>query len=137
VSARSREGGGEDPSRRSLLAVAPRRIMIDWDWGATGIWTVLTPEEKAAPAALGRLVTGTPPSDPHQAWRGLLSDDLIDALQAWNDRGEEVMGIDGHKHTDEERVEFWVRGRELAAQTQQQLGTDYEVHCCTPKAYRP
>ena len=120
---------------RNLLPVAPRQIIIDWDWGATGIWTVLTPEEMAAPAPPGRWVAAAPPSDRHRTWRGRVSDELIDALQTWNDRGEEVMGINGHRHTDEERVEFWARGRELAAQAQEQLGADYEVVCRTPKAY--
>lgn len=111
--------------------------MIDWDWAATGIWTVLTPEEMAAPAPPGRWIAATPePGDRHRAWRGLLSDELIDELQAWNDRGEQVMGIDGEEHTDQERVAFWARGRELAARVQQQLGPEYEVVCSTPPAYR-
>jgi hypothetical protein len=67
----------------------------------------------------------------------LLSDDLIDALQAWNDRGEEVMGSTAHQHTDQERVEFWAQGQELAAQVQQQLGPKFEVACRTPPTYRP
>jgi hypothetical protein len=57
----------------------------------------------------------------------LLSDDLIGALQSWNDHGAEVMGTHAHTHTDEERGEFWAEGRDLAARVQQQLGTDYEV----------
>ena len=111
--------------------------MIDWDWGAAGIWIVLTPEEMTAPRPGARLTAGRAPKDRHAAWRGLLSDELIDALQAWNDRGEEVMGMNGHGHSDEERVAFWARGRELATLVQQQLGSDYEVVCRTPKAYRP
>ena len=27
----------------------PRRVLIDWDYGAHGIWWVLTKEEKEAP----------------------------------------------------------------------------------------
>lgn len=109
------------------------QVLIDWDWAATGIWTVSTPEELSALAPPGRRMSGTPPRD--RAWRGLLSDDLIDALQAWNDRGEEVMGSNADQHTDQERVKFWARGRDLAAQVQAQLGRDYEVACRTPSAY--
>ena len=71
--------------------------MIEWDWAAGGIWIVPTPEEMTAPGPGARLTAGGAPKDRHAAWRGLLSDELIDALQAWNDYGEEVMGIDGHR----------------------------------------
>lgn len=92
--------------------------------------------------ARGALGAGTPgywclthrPRTRHRAWRGLLSDDLIDALQAWNDRGEEVMGTHGHEHTNDERAEFWARGQELGVRAQQQLGPDYEVIWRTPEA---
>ena len=110
--------------------------MIEWDWAAGGIWIVPTPEEMTAPGPGARLTAGGAPKDRHATWRGLLSDELIDALQAWNDYGEEVMGIDGHRHSHAERVAFWARGRELAILVQQQLGPDYEVVCRTPKAYR-
>lgn len=56
--------------------------MIDWDWGAAGIWIVLTPEEMTAPGLGARLTAGGAPKDRHAAWRGLLSEELIDALQA-------------------------------------------------------
>jgi hypothetical protein len=74
-----------------------------------------------------------PPRDRHRGWRGLLSDDLIDALQVWNARGEEVMGTDAHEHTNDDRAEFWARGQELAERVQLQLGPDYEVACRSPK----
>lgn len=39
----------------------PRRVLIDWDYGAHGIWSVLTKEEEMeAPAPPGRW-SGTPP----------------------------------------------------------------------------
>ena len=122
---------------RSLLTVVARQVLIDWDWAATGICGVFTPEEVSVPAPPGRWVYDAPPSgDRHRAWRGVLSDDLIDALQAWNDHGEEVMGSNAHQHTDEERVAFWARGRQLAARIQDHLGPDYEVISRTPPAYR-
>jgi hypothetical protein len=33
----------------------PRRVLIGWDYGASGIWWVLTKEEKEAPAPGGVL----------------------------------------------------------------------------------
>jgi hypothetical protein len=117
---------------------SPRQILIDWDWGASGIWWVLTPEELAAPPPPGGqwLPASTGP-DRHQAWRGKLSDDLIDALQAWNARGEEVMGGTHHLYSDADRAAFWARGRDLAGEVQQQLGPGYEVDCRAPTRYSP
>jgi hypothetical protein len=116
--------------------VTLRRVLIDWDWAATGIWSVRAPEELSESVPPGRWVHGAPPPDDrHRAWRGLLSDALIDALQAWNDRGEEVMGSNAHEHTDQERAEFWAEGRDLAVQVQEQLGPGFEVTCRTPSAY--
>lgn len=114
----------------------PRQVLIDWDWAATGIWSVSTPEERSAPAPPGRwMYDAPPPNDRHRAWRGVLSDDLINRLQTWNDRGEDVMGSNAHQHTDQERVAFWAQGRALATQAQEQLGPDYQVSCRTPPAY--
>jgi hypothetical protein len=114
----------------------PRQVLIDWDWAATGIWSVSTPEERSAPAPPGRwMYDAPPPNDRHRAWRGVLSDDLINRLQTWNDRGEDVMGSNAHQHTDQERVAFWAQGRALATQAQEQLGPDNEVSCRTPPAY--
>ena len=114
----------------------PRQVLIDWNWAASGIWSVSTAEELLASAPPGRWISGRPRRDRPQAWRRLLSDDLIDALQVWNDRGEEVMGSNAHQHTPQERVKFWAQGRDLAAQVQEQLGADYEVACRTPSAYQ-
>lgn len=117
--------------------MASKRVVIDWDWGASGIWSVRAPDEPWMPPEAGGWVAHVRESDHdrHQAWRGVLSDDLIDALQAWNDRGAEVWGVRGHEHTDEERAEFWDQGSLLAAQTQQQLGSDYEVVCRIPNSF--
>ena len=113
------EGCSLSAVSRSLSTVTPRQVLIDWDWAATGIWSVRTPEERSESASPGRWVYGAlAPDDRHRAWRGLLSDALIDTLQTWNDRGEEVMGSNADQHTDQERAEFWAQGRDLAAQVQ-------------------
>jgi hypothetical protein len=109
--------------------------LIDWDWGATGIWSVGLPEQTFASAPTTERRAAVAEQDRRRAWRGLLSDHLIDALQVWNDDGDLVMGRHAHEHTDEDRIAFWARGRELAAQVQEQLGTEYEVLCRTPAAY--
>ena len=65
----------------------PRRVLISWDYGAHGIWWVLTKEEKEAPAPPGRW-TGTPPpgwKDRPRPWNDRLTGELLDDLQEWND----------------------------------------------------
>lgn len=126
---------GRTVNRVFIVFTVGRQVLIDWDWGATGIWSVTPPEETFAPTPRGEWRPFVSPRDRHRAWRGLLSDHLIDALQAWNDDGDLVMGRRAHEHTDEDRIAFWARGRELATQVQQQLGSEYEVLCRTPAAY--
>jgi hypothetical protein len=95
----------------------PRRVLIGWDWGAHGIWWVLTKEEKETPAPAGHW-SGTPPSPRHdrpRPWTDRLSGELLDALQAWNDACA-AAGADARALQE--------RGRELAIQVQDELGTD-------------
>ena len=42
-----------------------------------------------------------------RTWRGRLTDELIDRLQAWNDDGGVFMGRHAHRHGDEKRIAFW------------------------------
>jgi hypothetical protein len=95
----------------------PRRVLIDWDYGAHGIWWVLTKEDKEAPASPGRW-SGTPPSGWHdrpRPWSDRLSRELLDDLQAWNDAwaagGAEPQALQE-------------QGRELATRVQEELGAD-------------
>jgi hypothetical protein len=65
----------------------PRRVLIDWDYAAYGIWQVLTREEKQGTVPPGRW-SGTPLPERHERprpWRDRLSSGLLDDLQAWND----------------------------------------------------
>jgi len=101
--------------------------LIDWDFGATGIWGIRTAEEEIAHVPGGEWRPFVGPHDRNRGWQGLLSDQLLGALQAWNDDGDLVMGRRAHEHTDEDRVAFWALGRELAEEVQRQLGADYEV----------
>jgi hypothetical protein len=114
-----------------------KHVQIDWDWGATGIWSASSPDEPPAPMESGQWLAHTPAvaEDRHRAWRGLLSDDLIEALQVWNDLGDEYLGRQAHRHSDQERESFWAQGQLLAEQAQQQLGPDYEVVCRTPESF--
>jgi hypothetical protein len=104
----------------------PRRVLIAWDYGAGGIWWVLTREEKQAPAPAGRW-SGTPPrrsgeqrsGERPRPWSDRLSAGLLDDLQRWNDDWDHA-GIDP--------VALQERGRDLAIRVQDELGTgDWEV----------
>src|ERR1051326_8842004 len=63
----------------------PRRVLIDWDYGAHGIWWVPAQEEKEALAPPGRW-SGAVPPHPRQRrpWSDRLSSELLDDLQEWN-----------------------------------------------------
>ena len=97
----------------------PRRLLIDWDWGASGIWKVLTREEFMVPPSPGRW-TGVPPPASvtrPRAWGDLLSAELMDDLQQWNDdcgRAERHGG---------QTAGLTERGRLLAIRAQDELGT--------------
>jgi hypothetical protein len=62
----------------------PRRVVIDWDYEAHGIWWVLTREEMEAPAPRGR-PGGAQPSEtaqPARPWSDRLTSELLDDLKA-------------------------------------------------------
>jgi hypothetical protein len=95
----------------------PRRVLIGWDYGARGIWWVLSKEEREAPASPGRW-SDTPPPDRHdrpKPWSDQLSGELLDDLHAWNDA---CAAADANLQALQER------GRELAIRVQDELGTD-------------
>lgn len=112
-----------------------QQVVIDWDWGASGIWTVLDPDEPFIATPGGRWGPFHGGQDRHRAWRGPLTGELIECLSAWNDEGDIFMGRHAHEHTDEERIAFWARGRDLAERVQEQLGDGYEVSCRTPDGF--
>jgi hypothetical protein len=95
----------------------PRRVLIDWDYGAHGIWWVLTKEEKEEPAPPGQWSEARPSERSHAArpWSGRLTSELLDDLQAWND---------DWYHQDLDIRLLRERGRDLAIRVQAELGTD-------------
>ena len=94
----------------------PRRVLIDWDYGAHGIWWVLTKEEKEAPAPPGHWSgTPRPDRDRQRPWSDRLSCALLDDLQAWNDAWEA---------RDADAAMLQRRGKDLAGRVQEELGTD-------------
>jgi hypothetical protein len=92
-------------------------VLIGWDFGARGIWWVLTREEKEGPGRPGRW-TSAPPAGWHnhpRPWSDRLSGGLLDELQAWND---------AWTTDDADPLALEERGRDLAIRVQNELGTD-------------
>lgn len=95
-------------------------MLIDWDYCASGIWWVLTKQEKEAPAPREGHRAGAPP--PPRPWSDRLSVGLLDDLRAWNDSW--ATGKDLRKDGEATARARQEQGRELAIRVQDELGTD-------------
>lgn len=66
----------------------PRRVPVDWGYGADGISCGLTTKEKELPRASGGRWSGVAPAPQHQRIRAgsdRLTSELLDDLQEGND----------------------------------------------------
>jgi hypothetical protein len=116
-------------SARTVIEVARKQVLIDWDWGSGGIWWSSASVERP-PNSRGRLVQSAPGFDERTTWREIgITDDLLDKLQAWNDWGDHVLGSLRRAPKEEEVGRFWAAGHELAAEVQERIGPEYEVIC--------
>jgi hypothetical protein len=92
-------------------------VLVDWDYGAHGIWWVLTKQEREAPAPAGRW-SGEAPAEGQKRirpWSDRLTSELLDDLQEWNDAWDS---------NDVDSRVLQQRGRDLAIRVQDELGTD-------------
>lgn len=99
--------------------VEPRRILIDWEYGASGLVWCATKEELEAPYERWSYLRkvrqpGGPPIRMPELTR-----ELLDGLQAWNDSWDESDPLYHEKVTG-----LREQGRQLAVRVQQELGTD-------------
>lgn len=102
----------------------PRRVIIEADYCAGGIWWADTKEEHEAPYPLWSYLThaqrtGKPPA--LRPWREWLSQGLLNNLKAWNQSWEDN---DGFWNDAQVRQAWEEQGRELANGVQSELGTD-------------
>ena len=98
---------GEDGIARA------RRVLIDWDFAADGIWLIRGSEH-----------------GPSRPWSQVLTAELLDELKSWNRIGE-VLGRTSHP--DDALVEaFWPRARVFAKRAQAELGPTWEVLHVSP-----
>jgi hypothetical protein len=102
----------------------PRRVIIEADYCAGGIWWADTKEEHEAQYPRWSYLTraqrpGKPPVP--RPWRERLSEELLDDLKAWNQSWDQHEGF----RTDARVRQAWEeQGQELAGRVQDQLGTD-------------
>ncbi|WP_298338939.1 hypothetical protein [Ferrimicrobium sp.] len=108
------------------MSSKPRRVIIEADWGAVGIWWCLTAEEMIAPAPPGYWSGEPPRHDQVPTSNPLpLPDELREQLHRWND---EVMDeLMGDLDTAKSASELEDQGQELALRVQEALGDDFEV----------
>lgn len=95
----------------------PRRVLIDWDYGANGIWWCLTAEEMTAPR--GSLPSGSPGVPRAVGWQELLPESLLADLEHWNRACERDGGTNAFLSTELEEE----AGR-LAERVREALGDD-------------
>jgi hypothetical protein len=108
------------------------RALIDWDFGAHGIWMIdIVSEGTSAPTDDQRDPQNTPPRDRAQQfrpWSDRLSNSLLDKLQSWNDWGCSLTSTSvGSQFDDNAWDSFHREGRELAESTQIVLGDHWRV----------
>lgn len=109
-----------------------RRALIDYDFGAHGIWIVRTQDEMSkvpqSTDAGGWRGARPPESERPRSWCNLLTQSLLDDLQSWNDWGCRLArspskirppGIDWEA--------FYRDAEDLARRTQVELGVHWRV----------
>ena len=106
----------------------PRRVLIEWEHRADGIWLVTTKEQVEATtheewSRATEVAFGPDWQTPaHRPWGDLLSDQLLDDLKAWNDSCDWTIPQPDEEIVDDDALEE--QGRELAVRVQDELGTD-------------
>jgi hypothetical protein len=96
------------------------RVLIEWDYGAQGIW--ILPELVISNGVVSSLRCGHPLN-----LADLLSTSLLESLQEWNDLGEQVYGGPRNLSAPEKVQPYRAAGRALAVQTQEELGDEWDV----------
>jgi hypothetical protein len=92
----------------------PVRILIDWDWGASGIWLISYHNVCSIPRN-------------QAATTYALSAGLLDELKRWNDQGGRLARLPPWEVTDDSWSSFWSDGARLAQRVHDALGPDREV----------
>ena len=104
----------------------PKRVLIDWDLGASGIWLIVDWRQQRASAQDGEEPELVGFGGP---WSDVLPADLLAALQDWNDAAEEFSRPESTPAAGrlQRKAALRQRGRELAERVQDELGAEWEV----------
>jgi hypothetical protein len=109
--------------RDTLAVPISGRVLIAWDWEASGIWRLPVRSGTGRSEDRTENTIRKPP-----ALRDLLSAELIDALKMWNDSADLLYGPKSDPTGMEEaKVKFWESGRRLAERVQSELGPQWQV----------
>lgn len=103
----------------------PKRVLIDWDWEANGIWLISVRNEASAPVPEIEDVN-SPRFVSDQPLSNILSSDLVHDLHSWNDAADTLYGARAFP-THDDIEGFWAMGRQLAERAQEELGPKWEV----------
>jgi hypothetical protein len=106
-------------SRYPHSVAEPRRILIDWDYGASGLWWCSTKEEHEAPYERWGYLTSVQQPDGPPIHMPELTTELRVDLKTWNDSWDERDPL-----FDEKVTRLQERGRQLAVRVQEELRTD-------------
>jgi hypothetical protein len=111
---------------------AVKRVLIDWDFAAHGIWIINSPSNEAPTQAEGhRGQWGNEPRHDSQRirpWSDLLTVTLSDGLQRWNDLGCSLSRASlANQLNDSDWETFFRDGRLLAEAVQSELGDERQV----------
>ena len=91
---------------------APRwKALIEWDFGARGLWTDTLTESSGETPDL----------------RSLLSLDLLDDLHEWNREGEYLFGSVTPEDFNHKLPKFYEAAEKLARRARSQLGPEWQV----------
>jgi len=111
--------------RDTLAEPISGRVLIAWDWEASGIWWIPVRSGTGRSEDRTENTIRKPPG-----WSDLLSAELIDALKMWNDSADLLYGPKSDStdmDLEEARVKFWESGRRLAERVQSELGPQWQV----------
>jgi hypothetical protein len=97
------------------------RALVAFDWGASGVWLLNTPEEDLRRGTDRDLDQPRP-----RPWSKLVSQQLLDDLQQWNDDQDDTSWA-GRPRDPTFVQQIQDRARALAERLQDELGDSWEV----------
>lgn len=119
-----------------------RRALIDWDWGARGLWLDNRAYARSQSSLPDESIAGPPKEELEAASEelGRVSESTRAELQRWNHLGEELLGAHPPPDAENRLPAFYVEKKRLAELVAEQLGAEWSIswtdadgveHVCT------